>query len=67
MVDIITGVFKSLVFGLLIAMAGCQAGMRCGRSSAAVGMATTRAVVTAIVYLVVADAGLNILYYQLGI
>ncbi len=67
LLDISTGIFKSLVFGLLIAIAGCHAGMRCGRSSAAVGLATTKAVVTAIVYLVVADAGLNILYYQLGI
>jgi phospholipid/cholesterol/gamma-HCH transport system permease protein len=65
--DIFTGLFKSLVFAALIATAGCQAGLRSGRSSAAVGQATTRAVVNAIVYLVVADAGLNILYDKLGI
>ncbi|WP_419536839.1 ABC transporter permease [Endozoicomonas sp.] len=65
--DIMTGVFKSFVFALLIAMAGCRAGLACGRSSAAVGQATTNAVVTAIIYLVVADAGLNILFYHLGI
>ncbi|WP_062269903.1 MlaE family ABC transporter permease [Endozoicomonas arenosclerae] len=65
--DVLTGLFKSLVFAILISFAGCQAGLACGRSSAAVGKATTTAVVTAIVYLVVADAGLNILYFQLGI
>jgi len=65
--DILTGLFKSVVFGLLIATAGCQAGLQSGRSSAAVGQATTRAVVNAIVYLVVADAALNILYDKLGI
>lgn len=65
--DIMTGVFKSFVFAVLIAMAGCRAGLQCGRSSAAVGQATTNAVVTAIIYLVVADAGLNILFYHLGI
>ena len=65
--DVMTGVIKSLVFGVLIAFAGCHAGMRCGRSSAAVGQATMTAVVTAIVYLVIADAGLNILYFHLGI
>ncbi len=65
--DIATGLFKALVFGVLIAVAGCQAGLASGRSSAAVGEATTRAVVSAIVYLVVADAGLNILYDKLGI
>ena len=59
------GLFKSLVFGPLIATAGCQGGLACGRSSAAVGQATTRAVVTAIVYLVVADAVFNILCQEL--
>ncbi|WP_257292944.1 ABC transporter permease [Endozoicomonas sp. ONNA1] len=67
MADVMTGLFKSLVFAILISFAGCQAGLACGRSSAAVGKATTTAVVTAIVYLVVADAGLNILYFRLGI
>ncbi|MGO0306522.1 ABC transporter permease [Endozoicomonas acroporae] len=65
--DIMTGVAKSFLFALMIAMAGCRAGLACGRSSAAVGQATTNAVVTAIIYLVVADAGLNILFYHLGI
>lgn len=65
--DILTGVFKSLIFAKLIAVAGCRAGLACGRSSAAVGQATTTAVVTAIIYLVIADAGLNILFYHLGI
>ncbi|MGB1270784.1 MAG: MlaE family ABC transporter permease [Endozoicomonas sp.] len=65
--DILTGVFKSLIFAKLIAVAGCRAGLGCGRSSAAVGQATTTAVVTAIIYLVIADAGLNILFYHLGI
>jgi phospholipid/cholesterol/gamma-HCH transport system permease protein len=65
--DIFAGLFKSLVFAALIATAGCQAGLRSGRSSAAVGQATTRAVVNAIVYLVIADAALNILYDKLGI
>lgn len=65
--DIVTGLFKSLVFAGLIAIAGCQAGIQSGRSSAAVGQATTRAVVHAIVYLVVADTALNVMYDKLGI
>ena len=65
--DIATGVFKSFVFALLIAIAGCRAGLECGRSSAAVGQATTRAVVTALIYLIIADAGLNILFFHLGV
>lgn len=65
--DISTGLLKSLVFGVLIALAGCHAGIRCGRNSTAVGMATTNAVVSAIVYLVVADAAFNIVYDKMGI
>jgi phospholipid/cholesterol/gamma-HCH transport system permease protein len=61
------GLLKSVFFGLLIALAGCRAGMRCGRSSAAVGQAATAAVVTSIVYLIVADATFNILFQELGI
>ena len=62
-----TGLLKSLVFGMLIALAGCRAGMQCGRSSAAVGEAATNAVVTSIVYLIVADAAFNILYQKMGV
>lgn len=66
-VDITTGLIKSIFFGILIALAGCQAGIYCGRNSDAVGMAATNAVVRAIVYLVVADAAFNILYDKMGI
>lgn len=50
------GLSKSVVFGLLIALAGCLRGMRCGRSASDVGDATTSAVVTAIVWIIVVDA-----------
>jgi len=65
--DIFTGLIKSIFFGILIALAGCQAGIYCGRNSDAVGMAATNAVVRSIVYLVVADAAFNILYDKMGI
>ncbi len=59
------GLIKSVVFALLIAIAGCRAGINSGRSSAAVGQAATEAVVTSIVYLIVADAGINIIFQQI--
>lgn len=61
------GIAKSIVFAMLIAVAGCRAGMNAGRNSAAVGKATTDAVVTAVVYLIIADAAINILCQQLSI
>ncbi|MFV0476451.1 MAG: MlaE family ABC transporter permease [Parahaliea sp.] len=61
------GLFKSLVFALLIATAGCRSGIYSGRGSEAVGSAATNAVVTALVYLIVADAAINIACQNLGI
>jgi phospholipid/cholesterol/gamma-HCH transport system permease protein len=61
------GLFKGTVFAVLIAIAGCRAGMQCGRSSAAVGEAATNAVVVSIVYLIIADAAFNILFQKMGI
>ena len=47
--DFLFGVSKSVIFGILIAVAGCLRGMQSGRTSAAVGLAATSAVVTGIV------------------
>ena len=47
---------KGSTYGVLIALAGCLRGMQCGRSASAVGEAATSAVVTSIVFIVVADA-----------
>lgn len=61
------GMGKAIVFACLIAVAGCRAGMSAGRNSAAVGRATTEAVVTSVVYLIIADAAINIFCQQLAI
>jgi phospholipid/cholesterol/gamma-HCH transport system permease protein len=50
------GLIKSFVFGLIVAATGCFRGMQCGNSSAAVGLATKRAVVSGITCMIVADA-----------
>lgn len=56
------GLAKSAVFGILIGFAGCLRGMACGRSAMAVGEATTSAVVTSIVFIVVSDSILTIIF-----
>ena len=53
------GFGKSVVFGVLVAIAGCLRGMQAGRSAADVGDAATSAVVTGIVCIIVADAHLR--------
>ncbi|MFO1152322.1 MAG: ABC transporter permease [Rhodospirillales bacterium] len=57
----VIGLVKSGVFGLLVALSGCMQGVNCGRSAAAVGEATTSAVVTAIVSIILADGIFGVL------
>jgi phospholipid/cholesterol/gamma-HCH transport system permease protein len=61
------GLFSSFIFGILVAIAGCLRGMQCGRSASAVGEATTSAVVTSIVSIIVATAIITIGCDILGI
>lgn len=55
LVDCGVGLFKSVGFGALVALAGCLRGMQCGRSAASVGAAATSAVVTGIVWIIASD------------
>ena len=55
-VQITTGVGKSLVFGIIVACIGCSMGLKCDNSSSGVGMATTSSVVHSITWIIVADA-----------
>ena len=65
--DLVGGVFKASVYGVLIALAGCLRGMQSGRSASAVGDATTAAVVTSIVWIIGACGIFAVLFYILGI
>ncbi len=61
------GIFKATVYGAIIGIAGCLRGFQCGSSSSAVGEATTSAVVTGIVYVVVACGIFAVLFHILGL
>lgn len=65
--DLGVGLFMSLVFGVLVAVAGCQRGMSCERSASSVGEAATRAVVDGIVSIIVATAIITVICSILGI
>ncbi len=67
MTDFLIGLFKSLVFAILIGLIGCYYGLSCGRNAQAVGQATTNAVVSIIVALVISDAAITLICTQLGI
>jgi phospholipid/cholesterol/gamma-HCH transport system permease protein len=53
--DIIGGLIKPVVFGFIIAVVGCRAGLRTHGGTVGVGRSTTQAVVTADIVILVAD------------
>jgi phospholipid/cholesterol/gamma-HCH transport system permease protein len=61
LVDIVTGLVKSAIFGVIIAVAGCERGMKCGNNAAAVGNAATSAVVLGITWIVASDAIIDVI------
>jgi len=65
--DIAVGLFKSLVFGGLVAGVGCLRGLQTETGPSAVGISTTRAVVSAIVLIVLAEGVFAVLFHYMGI
>ncbi len=61
------GIIHSLVFGVIIAVAGCLRGIKCERNAAGVGFATTSAVVTGITGIVIATAAITFICQILGV
>ena len=55
LVDFLLGISKGTFFGVLLALTGCLRGMQCGTNAAAVGEATTSAVVTGITWIIASD------------
>jgi len=55
LVSFLLGLGKGTIFGVLVALTGCHRGIQCGTNAAAVGRATTTAVVTGITAIIVSD------------
>jgi phospholipid/cholesterol/gamma-HCH transport system permease protein len=65
--DMVGGLVKATVYGMIVAVAGCLRGFQCGNSSSAVGDAATAAVVTGIIYIVVACGLFALIFNVLGV
>jgi phospholipid/cholesterol/gamma-HCH transport system permease protein len=61
--DVVSGLVKAAVFGLLIALMGCYHGYRSRGGAQGVGAATTAAVVTASVLILAFDYVLTELFF----
>ena len=64
--DVLTGLIKAPVFGLIIAMAGCFQGMQVEGSAEAVGLRTTSAVVQSIFLVIIINAVFAVFFAAIG-
>lgn len=67
MTNFFVGLFHAFVFGIVISLCGCYYGIYCGRNADSVGKATTQAVVSAIVWMIVMTGIITLILEVLGI
>jgi phospholipid/cholesterol/gamma-HCH transport system permease protein len=64
--DIVTGLMKSVMFGVTITAVGCLEGLSTGAGAEQVGRSTTRAVVVSIFMVILVDLVFTALFFFLG-
>jgi phospholipid/cholesterol/gamma-HCH transport system permease protein len=63
--DLAVGIGKSVVFGVIVSGVGCWRGLQTQQGPSAVGLSTTRAVVTSLLLIILADACFSTISYFL--
>src|SRR6185295_836936 len=61
--DILTGLFKTVIFGAIIALVGCYQGFNTTGGAEGVGKATTQSVVVSFVLIIMADCLFTMLFH----
>jgi phospholipid/cholesterol/gamma-HCH transport system permease protein len=64
--DVVTGLIKSVMFGMVITAVGCHEGFSTGAGAEEVGRSTTTAVVMSIFLVIVVDLLFTALFYFTG-
>jgi phospholipid/cholesterol/gamma-HCH transport system permease protein len=64
--DVFSGILKSAVFGLNVALVACQRGLATRGGAEGVGRSTTSAVVTSLFAIVVLDAVFTVVFHAIG-
>ena len=64
--DIVTGLVKSVMFGITITAVGCYEGLATGAGAEQVGRSTTRAVVVSIFLVILVDLVFTILFFLMS-
>lgn len=62
--DVVSGLIKATVFGMIIALIGCYSGMHSGRGAKGVGNATTRAVAISSALIIATNYALTELFFS---
>lgn len=65
--NILVGLLHSVIYGVIISLCGCYEGLNAGRDADSVGRATTGAVVSALVWMIVATGVLTVILERMGI
>jgi phospholipid/cholesterol/gamma-HCH transport system permease protein len=65
--DLLGGLFRALIFGIIVAGIGCLQGLRTGTGARAVGESTTRSVVSSIILIIIADGLISVMFFVLEI
>jgi phospholipid/cholesterol/gamma-HCH transport system permease protein len=63
--DVMLAAAKGVVFGSIVSGVGCLRGLQTKQGPSAVGVSTTRAVVTSILLIVIADAVFSVVFFML--
>ena len=63
--DVVLATVKGLVFGAIVSAVGCLRGLQTQQGPSAVGISTTRAVVTSILLIIIVDAVFSVLFFVL--
>ena len=63
--DVALGAAKGVVFGAIVSGVGCLRGLQTEQGPSSVGISTTRAVVTSILLIVIADATFSVIYFYM--
>jgi phospholipid/cholesterol/gamma-HCH transport system permease protein len=62
--DVVSGLIKAAVFGLILALVGCHKGLGATQGARGVGVATTQSVVLSSILILVSDYFLTLLLYR---
>jgi len=61
--DVMTGLIKTICFGAIIALVGCQQGLNVKAGAEGVGKATTMSVVLSFIFIIIADCLFTTMFY----